>query len=140
MSATAVLRLTPDDAELAGALAETVGGDRPKADDMREWLAEPTVVAIGAWVDAQPAGFVWGHLLPRYDRAPMLLLYSIDVAATHRQAGIGTALIEAMRTCDPGGGMWVLTNEANRAAIALYAGAGATRPHADDVMFRFPRG
>lgn len=102
------------------------------------WLTDERNLAVAAFVDGRPVGLAYGYRLERLDLRPDgLLLYSVDVEEAHRRRGIGTALLEAMRRHAPGG-MWLLTNTSNEAAMKLYERAGGCRPNLDDVMWTFP--
>lgn len=71
-------------------------------------------------------------------RQPQFLLYEIDVKESWRRQGIGSALINAFLAEARNVGafeVWVLTNQSNDAAMAMYHGCGFTRSNTDDVMF-----
>jgi ribosomal protein S18 acetylase RimI-like enzyme len=130
-------RLGMNDSDAAGELTRLFADPDAGPGDLPAWLANESNVMIGAWLDDEPAGMVYGYFLPRPDaRADMLLLYSIDVAPAARRQGIGRSLLEAFRREAPEG-VWLVTNDSNTAAIALYGAAGAVRPHPDDAMLRF---
>ncbi len=84
------------------------------------------------------AGWAYGHELIHPDGEQTMLLYALDVAERARRRGVGTALVEAFvdharaRGCTE---VWVLTEEANPAAIATYHSAGGTRDEVPAVMF-----
>ena len=108
--------------------------------DSATWLADDHNVMVGALVDGEPAGMVYGYHLARPDtRADMLLVYSIDIAPSFRRLGAATALIEAMLGLARGSA-WVGTNTSNAAAMALYERTGGVRPNDDDAMFVFEPG
>lgn len=74
-----IRRLAPADrgaaATLCSLFAETADGLGAEAGDLGAWLTDDRNVMIGAWVDGEPAGMVYGYRLPRPDgRADMLLL------------------------------------------------------------------
>jgi len=102
-------------------------------------LADPDCILIAAESDGEPVGQVVGHVLRRWDSGPpMLLLYSIDVVAAHRREGIGGRLVTELRRVgrERGcGSTFLVTNESNAPAMALYRALGGTRPHTDDVLF-----
>jgi len=130
-------RLGTDDAEHAIAFVHMMDRPKPDAGAMGAWLADDHNVMVGAWVGDEPAGMAYGYHLARPDGgADMLLLYSIDTAEAHRSQGIATRLMEEMKTIARGR-MWLLTNESNQAAMALYEKAGGHRKWRDDVMWVF---
>jgi len=85
-------------------------------------------------------GFVLAHHLPRrHEPSAKLLVYEVDVGETHRGRGVGTALlVELARVARelgiPQG--WVLTDDWNEAAMALYRSAGGRNPH-KETMWEF---
>jgi ribosomal protein S18 acetylase RimI-like enzyme len=82
--------------------------------------------------DAQaPVGFVSGVETTHPDKGTEMFLYELSVAEPFRQRGIGTALVDALRTLAQERGcygMWVLTDDDNAAARATYTAAGAAPP------------
>ena len=130
-------RLSPADADLLRAAAARFKGRDAGSAHGAGWLASDHHLAIVALEGRTPVGWVYGYELPRVERdEAMVLLYEIDVAASHRRRGIGTELVRRFRDL-AGAPVWLLTNESNAAAMALYRGAGGVRPHDDDAMFRF---
>ena len=95
MNAITIRRLRSEDAALA---VETLNELKP-SDDEREsrlareawcqsFLREDRNILIVALSDAEPLGYTIAYLLDRADRpSPMLLLYEIEVAKTHRELG-----------------------------------------------------
>jgi len=79
---------------------------------------------------AQAVGMVSGIEMTHPDKGTEMFLYELSVVPTHRDRGIGTALVRALvalateRGCY---GMWVATEGDNRAALATYRRAGATQ-------------
>ena len=79
----------------------------------------------------QPVGMVSGVELTHPDKGTEMFLYELGVDSASRGQGIGRALVEALvevaraRGCY---GMWVLTDEENRAAMATYRAAGGVDP------------
>lgn len=83
-------------------------------------------------------GLAYGHELIHPDGERTMLLYSLDVMERSRGHGQGRALVlafveEARRSgCTE---LWVLTDEANDAALRTYASAGGQRDSKAAVMF-----
>ena len=70
-------------------------------------------------------------------REPEFLLYEIDVRRECRRRGVGRALVDAFAAEAQAAGafeVWLLSNEANEAAMALYRRCGFLRLNEDDVM------
>jgi ribosomal protein S18 acetylase RimI-like enzyme len=115
-----------------------------RAEATRRFLGERGHHLLVAYVGDTPAGFVTGVELTHPDKGTEMFLYELGVAQAHRRRGIGKALVEALaRLAREAGcyGMWVLTDEDNRAALATYQAAGAAR-EPDTVMlgWQFPSG
>lgn len=77
-----------------------------------------------------PVGFVTGVEMTHPDKGTEMFLYELAVDAEFRRRGYGAELVKALaalareRGCY---GMWVLTDEDNRAALATYTAAGGAR-------------
>lgn len=103
-------------------------------------LADADLVAVAAVADGTVAGFVYGHVLRRFE-ATSFFIYSVDVAEAFRRRGIARAMLATLRDLGRSGGwdeMFVFTNAGNAAAMALYASAGGVEPEPGDVvMFDF---
>jgi ribosomal protein S18 acetylase RimI-like enzyme len=89
----------------------------------------------------EPVGFVVvNELLHRHTFARMFLVYEIGVVDDHRREGVGRTLLDAVRALAIERGVpegFVLTNESNAAAMALYEAAGGTRPSLDVAEWDF---
>lgn len=102
--------------------------------DQRHHLA----VAIDATVVVGMASAVH-YVHP--DKPPELWINEVGVAATHRRTGLAGALLHALfahgRTlgCTQA---WVLADESNVAARALYARAGGRAAAEPAIMYEFP--
>jgi len=113
-----------------------------RADATRRFLGEPGHHLLIAYAGDTPVGFVTGVELTHPDKGTEMFLYELGVAEAHRRRGIGKALVAALvRLAREAGcyGMWVLTDQDNRAALATYQAAGAAR-EPDTVMlgWEFP--
>jgi len=106
--------------------------DRPvDVETVRAFLADVRSHLLIAYVDGDPAGFVSGTELIHPDKArPELFVNELGVLVAYQGRGIGRALVSALwaiaqrRGCR---GMWVLTDEANLAALKVYGAAGGMR-------------
>jgi len=136
-----IRRLRPGDEAIARQVTRIFEPPDPDASGeahLSALLADKHTHVFVALVGAEPVGTARAHELPRLDGPrPKLLLYTLDVAPSHRRQGIGRALIEAVlalareRRCR---NVWVVTNQSNTAAMRLYASTGAERPAGDDVV------
>jgi ribosomal protein S18 acetylase RimI-like enzyme len=130
------------DALALSAAVRCVHGQTASTAWLSHWLEDGTRHAVAAFVGTDPVGLAYAYELPRLKSdAAALLLYEIDVLEEHRRQGVGTTLINALlaiaheRYLDS---TWLLTDDGNPAALALYAGTGGRRNDVDQVMFQFP--
>lgn len=75
-------------------------------------------------------GYALVYVLPRIDDRTMAFLYDVGVEEAFRRQGVGREVLEAAKETMLAAGaykMFVLTDEENEAAMALYAAAGAER-------------
>jgi ribosomal protein S18 acetylase RimI-like enzyme len=115
-----IRRLGWEDGTLFAELCERFGKGRA---DTRI-LDEPTVHVYAALVDGEVAGFAYCHVLPRLDGTENVFLYELAVDEPFRRRGIGKALVdEALRLADRRR-LFVLTDEDNGPARALYRAVG----------------
>ena len=108
-------------------------------------LADPNVIFLVAFEDESPLGFVLAHELPRRHGDPtQLLVYEVDVDESHQRRGIGKALLGELASIAGSRGIvegWVLTDEDNKAAMALYRSAGGIVPQKVTMWeFRYTQG
>ena len=133
----AIRLLAPGDESVVRELATSDGPGDPEG-----LLADPRTLMLVAFHGRRPVGFVLAHELPRRhgDRSK-LFVYEVDVAASHRRRGVGSELLaqlaELARERDIRMG-FVLADEDNAAANALYRSAGGTS--AADVRWTFSYG
>lgn len=131
--------LTPgDEALLIAGVALTDEGPITAQAATRH-LADPDLVSVVALEGGEAAGFVYGHVLRRFE-AVSFFIYSVDVAEPFQRRGIAKAMLAALAHHGATGRwdeMFVFTNASNPPAMALYASAGGVRPNSDDVMFDF---
>ncbi|HEX6694783.1 MAG TPA: GNAT family N-acetyltransferase [Longimicrobiales bacterium] len=106
-----------------------------------EYLRSDDDVLVIAFINEIPAGFARGHCLRRLDGVrPKFMLYEIETALPFRRRGVARALMENMLDVARSLhslNLFVLTDEANAAAMALYHSTGGRRPRPDDVLFEF---
>ena len=102
-------------------------------------LADPDLVNVVAIEDGVVAGFIYGHVLRRFEKTSFFI-YSVDVDEAFQRRGLAKGMLGALRDLGRTGRwdeMFVFTNASNAPAMALYASAGGVRPNPDDVMFDF---
>jgi aminoglycoside 6'-N-acetyltransferase I len=132
--------LAPGDEDLlVRAVAMIDEADLTYAEASR-FLADPALVNVVALKDGEVAGFVYGHVLRRFE-GTTFFIYSVDTDEPYRRRGAARAMLEELKALMPERGwdeMFVLTNRSNRPAMRLYAAAGGISPAPDDVvMFDF---
>lgn len=111
-----------------------VDGDAP----ILALLTDPLWYLLVACIGDEVVGGLWGCALRRAHRPePEFMLYEMGVREDRRNRGVGGALVQAFEEEARKAGaheVWVLTNESNAPAVAMYARAGMTRTNPDDLM------
>jgi ribosomal protein S18 acetylase RimI-like enzyme len=127
-----VRRLGPGDERVVEALATLTPQTGVLHDERTFYLV--------AFDGEQPVGYVLAHELPRRHGDPTnLLVYDVGVDESHRRRGLGKALLRELATIARERGIvegWVLTDEHNEAAMALYRSAGGILPQ-EVTMWEF---
>jgi len=136
-----IRRLGPEDAAVAQTNCALFWDMGSAERNLNGFLADPNCILLVGEIDGEPAGQIVGHILKRWDtKRPMLFLYSIDVAESHRRKSVARGLIEKFLHLGRKAGCkssFVFTNESNVPAMQLYKALGGTRTHPDDVMFEW---
>ena len=105
---------------------------------MTRFLDNPYNHLLVAVDGSETVGYLIAYELQRPDREQsMMHLYDITVLNTHRQKGIGTALIEQLKSlCStkPMMKMFVGTNRSNEPAVGLYQKTGAVLSDDTDAV------
>ena len=134
-----VRRLGASDLDLVRAALRAVYGD--EVGGPGPLLTDPRAHLLVAFDDESPVGLAYGYELPRLLRGTTaMLMYEIEVAPAARRRGAGRALMEEFRALCAEldvDSMWLLTDDGNPPAQALYRGAQGERHPVDQVMFRF---
>ena len=131
-----IRRLGPSDGAVVRAAA-SLFDHTPRPDATARFLHDPRHHLLIAFVDGAPAGFVSGVEMTHPDKGTEMFLYELGVDARFRRRGLGRRLTEDLaalaraRGCY---GMWVLTDDANEAAVRTYLGAGARRATAQRML------
>jgi ribosomal protein S18 acetylase RimI-like enzyme len=131
-----VRRLGPGDEELVARLAEQ--GPPKRA---AELLADDRTVFLVAFDESEPIGFVLAYeLLRRHGDPSRFFVYEVGVVPEARRRRVATELLRELARIARARGIhrgFVLTNEANEAAMELYRSLGGERPNGDDVLWDF---
>jgi GNAT superfamily N-acetyltransferase len=94
------------------------------------FLAHPDTLLLLARWEGETCGFLSAYRLPRFDRRRAeVLLYEIGVQEPFQRRGVGRALVEeAKRWATEVGAdeLWVLTEDDNAPARALYTATGGS--------------
>ena len=133
-----VKRLGPEDEALAGEVAGTFydvdGINAALLADDRNYL-------LAGYMDGALAGFLVAYELGRLERGePMTYLHRLDVLPCYRRRGVGRALVEKLKELARERGsfkMFVITSQANDAAMALYGITGGRVIPEADVVFEY---
>jgi ribosomal protein S18 acetylase RimI-like enzyme len=133
-----VRRLGPGDERVVEQLAEQAPPARAA-----ELLADERTIFLAAFdgEEPDPVGFVLAYeLLRRHGEPSRLFVYEVGVAGEARRRGVASELLRELERIARARGIrhgFVLTNEANEAAMELYRSLGGERPNADDVLWDF---
>lgn len=139
-----VRRLGSDDSGLAVEAIRLVKEPKPHptfSDQyLQKFLSRPENVLIVAEQEGAPTGFLLAYLMDRVDcDQRMICLYEIGVLESHRQRGIGRAMIETLKLLgqqESAREIWVITDRSNVAAVRLYSSTGAAADvSGDEVVF-----
>jgi len=124
-----------------GVLARLAPGVFDKSIDaglLAEFLDDPRHHLALAIDDGLVVGMASGVDYVNPDKPRELWINEVGVAASHRQLGLASRLLEALFAEGRARGCWqawVLTNRSNAAAMRLYAGAGGRLDAHDTAMF-----
>jgi ribosomal protein S18 acetylase RimI-like enzyme len=112
--------------------------DSVDAPAVRAFLTDPRHHLLIAFVDGESVGFVSAIELLHPDKhRPEMFIYELAVDDRYRRRGVATAMLARLKErCVERGcrEMFVLTDEANEAAMRTYRAAGGGR-EPDSVMF-----
>ena len=138
---TEIKLLGPADRHILNQIAEEVFDDPIVPETAQEFLADPRHRLVVAVDKDIVVGFVSAVIYVHPDKsAPEMWINEIGVAPTHQRQGIGKALMKAIleeakqADCSE---VWVLTDRANLAAMAMYKSAGGEETLPDPTMFTF---
>jgi aminoglycoside 3-N-acetyltransferase I len=131
-----VRRLGPGDEGVVRSLGTQGGPARAS-----ELLADDRTLFLGAFQGEAVVGFLLGYeLIRRHSEASHLFVYELGVDPQHRRRGVATALMDEVASVARRRGIrsaFLLTNESNGPAMALYDRLGGRRLNQDDVLWDF---
>lgn len=110
----------------------------PRPEWIEDFLSRSGHHLLLGEVDGAPAGFVTGIEIAHPDKGVEMLLYELGVDEAFRRRGIGSALVEALKSLarDMGcSGLWVPVEQGNDAATALYLATGAEEPEQGTTLW-----
>ncbi|HEY2482065.1 MAG TPA: GNAT family N-acetyltransferase [Caulobacteraceae bacterium] len=119
--------LGPGDAQTLARVAADVFDNPVDPDLASAFLADPRHHIAVAIDDGLVVGFASGVHYVHPDKPPELWINEVGVAPTHRRRGLGRRALTALLAHGRSLGCvnaWVLTDQNNPAARALYAAAG----------------
>lgn len=107
---------------------ETYGRSRPDATYLRQLLGSDEFIALAASNHGEVVGGLAAYVLRKFEqKRSEIYIYDLAVAASHRRAGIATALIIELKRIAAARGAHVIFVQADPGdapAIALYAKLG----------------
>lgn len=140
----ASLRLVaPTDAGEVRRVIDAVDRGRPhptggETAGAQTFLDDPNGFIIAAYDGEAPVGLAWGAHLRYPSGRRMTYLHQLEVVPTHRDRGIGSALVaaasEAAVAADSAR-FWLSTGAHNEGAQRLYARLGGARKELGDVNY-----
>jgi ribosomal protein S18 acetylase RimI-like enzyme len=142
MGGVTVRRLGPADEREVERFAAAFD-DPIRPESVTAFLAEDRHHLLVATVDGEPAGFVSAVEILHPDKPTELFLNELGVDEPFRRRGAATALLEALKDLGRSRGcsvIWVLTDEANPAAMATYRRAGGVWNGDRQIMFEVDLG
>jgi ribosomal protein S18 acetylase RimI-like enzyme len=136
-----IRRLHPGE-ELAVLRAAYLFDEDPDLSSVRAYLADDRNILLFAFEGSNAVGFLRGTELRQLaSRRRQMFLYEISVDETFRRKGVGSSLVKMLlQDCRDRGfeEVFVFTDPANQAAVALYRSTGAVTETPADRMFVYP--
>ena len=133
-----ILRASSADLGLARqAIVEVDGRTALDETALAEFISDLARYLLLAIEGGRVIGSLNGYALQRpYRREPQFLLYEVGVRPECRNRGVGKALVAKFISEARTAGafeVWVITSEANEAAMAMYESCGLSRETQNDV-------
>lgn len=134
-------RLKKGDGHIAAKAASMFYKDKVTSQRMNKFLENKSNYLIIAEIDDAIAGFVLGYRLDSWHKkSSEMFIYDIEVLKSFRRYGIGTKLIDYIKSIakkEKFDGFWLLTNRSNKPAVKFYKRLGGKEQNKDDIMFSF---
>lgn len=134
-------QLKPGDYQIGVKAAKIFYHDKISSERMKKFLADPHNYVVAATLDNQVIGFVLGYRLDCWHKDKKdMLLYDIEVLDAYRRSGIGSKLLQNLKSTIIKEGfrkLWLPTNKSNRTAMAFYTNMGGVQKNIDDALFTF---
>lgn len=115
-------------------------GLAPGASGTRAFSADNHTFLYGAYDDNEPVGWLWGVRVRRPTGAVMTYIHEVDVVAAARRRGIATLLLESAigeARRSENHRVWLITDQTNEPAQALYRSLGAVDDDRGWLRFRW---
>lgn len=134
-------QLKSKDYEIGIEAAKVFYNDKISKERMRKFLADSHNYLIVATINNSVVGFVLGYCLDSWHKdSKEILLYDIETLSEYRRNGIGTMLIDKLKSIIKKEGykeLWLPTNKSNKPAVEFYKRMGGIQKNEDDVLFAF---
>ncbi len=132
-----------DEPETVLAVLDALVPDRTRpesgaAEDPQSFLDDPNSFLLAAFDDGRPVGLGWGVHIRYPNGRWMTYLHHLEVEAGRRDAGIGSALMDAALDAARTAGsskFWLSTGGHNAGAQRLYERLGGDRKERGDVNY-----
>lgn len=134
-------RLTEEDCHLVLALNSDLRPGFAAPDNVREFLANTMNWFVACIHEQQIVGFAYGYELQRLNNiGNMLYIHEVGVLEPFQSQGIGTRLIEKIKTAGKESGIcrfFLATERSNTKACGLYKKTGNVEAHPDDIIYYY---
>jgi aminoglycoside 3-N-acetyltransferase I len=131
--ASAIQSLIPEDERDGGVASD---------EHLRRALGDTSCYFIVCLVGSSPAGYLSAFRFPAVDDdCSLVYLYDIVVDEKHRRKGIGSRMIEELKThcrADGAGHIWLGTSLENEAAQKTFEATGARRVSETYIEYVYP--
>jgi GNAT superfamily N-acetyltransferase len=119
---------------------EPVFDDVLRPEEVSRFLADERHHLLLGYLDDRPAGFISAVEVFHPDKRAELFLNEIGVLEEARRGGVARALVEELKQLGRELGcseIWVLTDEGNRPAMALYKATGGAWDGTPQAMYEY---
>lgn len=110
---------------------------------LAKFLTDSHNAAFVAVCGSAVAGFLYGYRLNPPEGKPQFFVYSLDVAPSFQNKGIGTKLFQYVVDYSKAFGdseCFVITDKGNKAACRVYEKAGGKNDHDDEIVYVIQHG